>query len=143
MSEQDALIEYHGGCHCKAIRFTVNAPTKLVCFDCNCSICAMKKNCHFIVPKESFSIQDGGESRLTEYRFGTEVARHMFCSICGVQSFYFPRSNPDGVAVTIHCLDKASREKADILVEWFDGENWDHFYQTSDIAKYSANKGRK
>ena len=34
----------------------------------------------------------------TEYRFGTNTARHRFCATCGVQAFYIPRSNPDGVA---------------------------------------------
>ena len=134
------MEEYYGGCHCRAIRFTVTAPRELVCFDCNCSICTMKKNLHFIVPRASFTMLDGDDNILTEYTFGTLTARHIFGKVCGVQSFYYPRSNPDGVAVTIHCLDKESRSRARVTVDFFDGDKWEQFYKTSDIAKYSAEK---
>ena len=39
----------------------------------------MKKNTHFIVPASDFFL-DAGEDNLSEYRFGTGVARHRFCS---------------------------------------------------------------
>jgi hypothetical protein len=55
----------------------------------------MKQNHHFIVPGHKFRILTG-EDKLTTYRFNTRVAKHTFCSVCGVQSFYTPRSNPDG-----------------------------------------------
>jgi biotin carboxyl carrier protein len=29
----------------------------------------------------------------------------MFCSVCGVKSFYVPRSHPDGYSVNFRCLD--------------------------------------
>lgn len=45
-----------------------------------------------------------GSDALTEYRFNTKVAKHMFCKHCGVQAYYVPRSNPDGVAVTLACI---------------------------------------
>jgi hypothetical protein len=45
----------------------------------------------------------GGEY-LTEYTFNTKVAKHMFCKKCGVQAFYTPRSNPDGIAITLACV---------------------------------------
>mmetsp|Transcript_4618 Transcript_4618/g.6303 ORF Transcript_4618/g.6303 Transcript_4618/m.6303 type:complete len:139 (+) Transcript_4618:1-417(+) len=86
---------YCGSCHCKNVQFEVIAPKHLVVWDCNCSICKMKKNWHFIVPNTSFQLLSGKENT-TEYKFNSKVARHMFCSICGVQSYYFPRSNPDG-----------------------------------------------
>ena len=34
------------------------------------------------------------------------LSRHRFCSVCGVQSFYRPRSNPDGVGVVPHCITR-------------------------------------
>ena len=37
-----------------------------------------------------------GEEDLTTYTFNTHAAKHTFCKICGVQSFYTPRSNPNG-----------------------------------------------
>ncbi|RYH15849.1 hypothetical protein EON65_31025 [archaeon] len=47
-----------------------------------------------------------GSDFLTEYRFNTKVARHVFCKKCGVQAYYIPRSNPDGVAVTLACIKR-------------------------------------
>lgn len=60
---------------------------------------------------------------LTEYRFNTRVARHTFCKQCGVKPFYTPRSNPDGYAVNVHCLDASTI--AELRVEPFDGQNWE------------------
>ena len=61
----------------------------------SCSICDKKQNKHFIVPKSSLTLLSG-EQHLTTYVFNTMQAKHMFCKVCGVQSFYQPRSNPDG-----------------------------------------------
>ena len=82
---KDSVVEHAGGCHCKAVRFRVRAPRHLIAWDCNCSICHMKKNTHFIVPASDFFL-DAGEENLSEYRFGTGVARHRFCRTCGVQA---------------------------------------------------------
>jgi hypothetical protein len=54
-----------------------------------------KQNKHFIVPHSRFNLMQGSEA-LTTYTFNTHQAKHVFCKICGVQSFYQPRSNPDG-----------------------------------------------
>lgn len=65
-----------------------------------------------------------GEDSLTTYTFNTHAAKHRFCKVCGVQSFYRPRSNPDGVGVMPHCLDdQASLKFAERMR--FDGSNWE------------------
>ena len=51
-----AKIDHHGGCHCGDVRWTVRAAASLVAWDCNCSVCAMKRNVHFIVPAADFSL---------------------------------------------------------------------------------------
>jgi hypothetical protein len=84
-------IEYTGGCHCKAVRFTVEAPSHLVVWKCNCSICEMKQNWHFIVPSAQFQLHEGASEHLSEYTFNTKVAKHKFCKTCGVQAYYHPR----------------------------------------------------
>ena len=57
----------------------------------------MKQNHHFIVPKEKFELLSGGGlGELTTYTFNTRQAKHTFCSKCGIQSFYTPRSNQNG-----------------------------------------------
>ena len=117
-----ALVTHRGGCHCGAVAFEVDAPARLVVQDCNCSICSASGFWHLIVPRERFRLLRGDGS-LTEYTFGTRVARHLFCRTCGVKSFYVPRSHPDGYSVNARCLDRATIEA--ITVEPFDGRNWE------------------
>ena len=111
------LVTHRGGCHCGRIAFEVDAPARLTVSDCNCSICRMSGYQHLIVPAARFRLLKGADS-LTEYRFNTGVARHLFCRHCGVKSFYVPRSNPDGYSVNARCLDPATIEH--IEVELFD-----------------------
>ena len=53
----------------------------------------------------------------------TRVAKHLFCSECGIKAFYRPRSNPDGWSVNARCLD--SLDGVTLQVEAFDGQNWE------------------
>ena len=103
----DANVTHNGGCHCGAVAFEVDAPAKIVASDCNCSICRMSGYLHLIVPRSRFRLLQGAD-QLTEYKFNTGTARHLFCSRCGVKSFYVPRSNPDGYSVNVRCLDSAT-----------------------------------
>lgn len=128
------MVKYFGGCHCRAVTFEVEAPEDLVVFKCNCSICHIKQNHHFIVPQSNFTLLSG-QSSLTEYRFNTRVAVHLFCSICGVESFYRPRSNPDGFGINIYSIDTSPSRS--IRFETFDGQNWEGQMESSDISKYS------
>ena len=67
------------------------------------------------------------------YTFNTHKAKHTFCKICGVQSFYTPRSNPDGFGVAIHCLDDGTVKKVNIVT--FDGKNWEEAYSNDPNIK--------
>ena len=111
-----------GGCHCKAVRFEVDLPDAFEVEDCNCSICAMSGNIHVIVPASRFRLIKG-EDHLTEYTFNTGGAKHRFSKKCGIKSFYVPRSNQDGFAVTWRCLDNWM--DLDVTVNKFDGQNWE------------------
>lgn len=116
------LHTYLGGCHCKAVRFEVDLPEAFEVEDCNCSICAMSGNIHVIVPATRFRLLKGAE-HLSEYTFNTGGAKHRFCKTCGIKSFYIPRSNQDGVAVTWRCLDDWM--KLEVTINPFDGQNWE------------------
>ena len=87
------------------------------------------------MPKDDFELLSG-EDALVDYRFGTGVARHRFCGVCGVQAFYHPRSNPDGVGVTVGCVDEGTIGSVD--VRHFDGVNWETSYSATGIKKCSA-----
>jgi hypothetical protein len=101
------LTTHRGSCHCGAVAFEADAPTVIDALDCNCSICTMTGFLHLIVPRSRFRLLRG-EEVLTDYRFGTGVALHRFCSRCGVKGFYVPRSNPDGIDVNVRCLDRST-----------------------------------
>jgi hypothetical protein len=98
---------HRGGCHCGAVAFEVQAPARVTVSECNCSICRMSGYLHLIVPRTHFRLVRGAEA-LGEYRFNSGIARHLFCTRCGVKSFYVPRSNPDGYSVNVRCLDQAT-----------------------------------
>lgn len=109
-----ALRTHRGGCHCGRVRFEVDAPAVLQVLDCNCSMCRMTGFLHLIVPASRFRLV-AGEGDLTEYRFNTGIARHLFCRHCGVKGFYVPRSHPDGWSVNLRCLDRDTIEAVDIV----------------------------
>jgi hypothetical protein len=115
-------VLHHGGCHCGRVRFEVTAPPRIQALDCNCSICSKSGYLHLIVPASAFSLIKGAES-LTTYTFNTGVAQHLFCSTCGIKSFYVPRSNPGGMDINVRCLDPETIESIETLP--FDGRNWE------------------
>lgn len=77
---------------------------------------------HLIVPRSQFRLESGADS-LTSYSFNTGTAKHLFCKVCGVKSFYIPRSHPDGYSVNARCLDDGSVQM--MTVTPFDGLNWE------------------
>jgi len=113
---------HRGGCHCGRVRFEVEAPRVVEASECNCSICAKLAYLHLIVPKERFRLLSD-PSGLTTYRFHTGTARHLFCSQCGIKSFYVPRSHPEGYSVNVRCLDPGSLDE--VRVTPFDGAHWE------------------
>ena len=116
---------FEGGCHCGRVRFRVRAE-RLIALDCNCSICTKKGFLHLIVTKDAFELLAGADA-LTTYTFNTGVAKHTFCTTCGMHPFYTPRSHPDGVDVNVRCLDDVGGRPALSLftIEPFDGAEWE------------------
>jgi hypothetical protein len=117
------VVVHAGGCHCGAVRFEVEAPADPRVEECNCSICARSGFLHLIVPKERFRLLRG-EDALSTYTFNTGAARHLFCRTCGIESFYVPRSHPDGYSVNARCLEPGTITRLEIRP--FDGRNWEH-----------------
>jgi hypothetical protein len=116
------LITHRGGCHCGRVRFEVQAPAHLRVTDCNCSVCSKVGYLHLIVPADRFVLLTGRDDLCT-YSFNTNVAKHYFCSYCGVKSFYVPRSHPDGISVNVRCIDSDTIEGMDVVP--MDGRNWE------------------
>ncbi len=116
------MATHSGGCHCGRVRFDVEGPADLRVSECNCWMCGKTAYLHFIVPKAQFKLRAGQEF-LTSYQFNTGVAEHLFCRICGIKSFYVPRSHPDGISVNARCLDPGSVRS--LTIDQFDGAHWE------------------
>ncbi|HMS20264.1 GFA family protein [uncultured Sphingorhabdus sp.] len=118
---KDIMVQ--GGCHCGAVRFRLGlASNKVELLDCNCSMCSRTGFLHLIVPHGDFELLTEREA-LTSYRFGTGAAEHLFCSTCGVKSFYQPRSHPEAWSINFRCLDQDHGLEA--RIQAFDGKNWE------------------
>jgi hypothetical protein len=116
------MSRHCGGCHCGRVRFEVEAPAEIEASECNCSMCGKSGYLHLIVPRSRFTLVQGAEF-LSLYTFNTGVARHFFCRVCGIKSFYVPRSNPDGYSVNVRCIDPETISKVNISP--FDGRHWE------------------
>ncbi|CAB9505059.1 Centromere protein V [Seminavis robusta] len=141
MSED--LVEYPVRCHCGAVsgRFKYK-PGKVIAWDCNCSDCNMRKNTHVVVPEHNFwlTMDCPLEEATILYLWGTKTAIRRFCKTCGVLPWYRPRSNPDGVAITMHCVDwtdGGTREAPELEIKTFDGVNWEETIKSSSIKQES------
>lgn len=120
-----------GGCHCGRVRFRVTTDLARVS-ECNCSICAKKAFLHVIVPQSAFELISGQDD-LATYRFNTGVAQHHFCRVCGIHSFYVPRSDPDKVDVNARCLDGIDVKTLKLVP--FDGQNWEQAMKARERAQ--------
>lgn len=113
---------HKGACHCGAIQFEVDAPSKLHAHACNCSICYKSGGDQMIVPASRFRLISG-EDAISTYTFNTGGAKHTFCKICGIKPFYTPRSNQDGYSVNLRCVERTHIQSIDVDI--FDGQNWE------------------
>ena len=119
------MVTHAGGCHCGRVRFEVVAPAHIKVGECNCSICGKSGYLHLTVPADRFKLLSGADV-LTTYTFNTGKAKHYFCSVCGIKSFYKPRSHPDGFSVNARCLDEGTVEG--VSVEQVNGREWEKQY---------------
>lgn len=112
-----------GSCHCKAVSYEAEVDTKQTVLSCNCSVCSKSGfGKHVMALHADFTLLSG-QGCLTSYRFGTKQAHHLFCSKCGVKSFYQPRSHPESWSLNSNCLDDF--DENEWCIEVFDGQNWE------------------
>jgi hypothetical protein len=121
-TQTQEMTIHRGQCHCGAVSYRFQAPETLDVLDCNCSICTMTSYRHVIIPHTDFTLRSGGQT-LIEYRFNTGTARHLFCGLCGIKSFYQPRSHPNAWSVNLNCI-AGGADKIGKVTD-FDGKNWE------------------
>ena len=108
-------------CHCGAIEAEIADINLDKILKCNCSICKRKGAIMSMVKNENFKIIRG-QVHLKLYRFHSKVAKHFFCSICGVYTHHHPRSNPSMTGFNLGCVDEVKEEDLK-EVAFFDGLN--------------------
>ena len=109
-------------CHCGEVEAEINVPDNLEkIIKCNCSICKRKGAVMSMVKNEDFKIIKGVD-RLKIYQFHSKVAKHYFCSNCGIYTHHNPRSYPAMTGFNVGCIDEFDTfGLKDILVN--DGQN--------------------
>lgn len=94
---------YNGSCHCGAVRFTVEGEISEG-YTCDCSLCT-KKNALMANVHESRLKITSGEDKLGLYQWNARIAKHYFCTLCGIYLFHRKRSMPDHYGVNLKALD--------------------------------------
>ena len=93
-------------CHCGVVEAEIKAPENFErILRCNCSLCKRKGAVMSMVKNEDFKITKGTD-KLKIYQFHTKVAKHYFCSICGIYTHHNPRSNPAMTGFNLGCIDE-------------------------------------
>lgn len=99
------MARYEGGCQCGRVRFSADVDMDSL-ISCNCSRCGRLGSILTFTSADAFSLERGQDA-LTEFKFNTDKISHLFCAMCGVQSFGRGVA-PDGremIAVNARCLD--------------------------------------
>ena len=111
-----------GQCHCGGVKFTVRLLDGLrKPVRCNCTMCRMKGAVMVFAALGSIEVTEG-EQLLSTYQFHTKVAKHHFCSRCGIHLFHQRRFDPEQYGVNVAVLDGVSPfDFAEVPV--FDGAN--------------------
>jgi hypothetical protein len=123
--------EFTARCHCGRVQGQFRCSTsKVLALDCNCSDCFMRRNVHCVIPQDDFTLdmKEPLEDATILYQWGTKTAERRFCKTCGILPWYIARSNPDGFAITVNCVDwtnGGTREPPTIQLESFDGVHWE------------------
>ena len=110
-------------CHCEKVELEVNIPDegfkKLM--RCNCSLCKKKGAIMTPISKEQLKVVKG-EDVLKLYQYHTKVAKHYFCSSCGIYTHHVMRSNPNMYGINVACLEGIKPfELENVVIN--DGEN--------------------
>lgn len=75
---------------------------------------------NFTVPIDQLNIEVRGDA-LATYQFGTFVAKHHFCRICGIFTFVETRFAPGEYRINLGCIHDL--DTTSLPVENYDGAN--------------------
>ena len=95
-------------CHCGDVEAEIKIQDqfeKLI--RCNCSICKRKGAIMSMVKNDNFKITKR-KDKLKMYQFHSKVAKHYFCSNCGIYTHHNPRINPALTGFNVGCIDEVN-----------------------------------
>lgn len=96
---------HKGQCHCAVVKFQVKLSDGLkTARRCTCSMCS-RRGAVAVSAELSDIIFTQGKDRLSVYQFGTKVAKHYFCSQCGIYTHHQRRSNPTQFGINLACIE--------------------------------------
>ena len=103
MSNQPRI--YHSSCHCGAVQLELTLPNGLEELRrCDCSMCRRRGAIVASVTLDNLKLVKG-EDKLSLYQFNTKVAKHFFCSVCGIYTHHQRRSNPHLYGFNVACVE--------------------------------------
>lgn len=126
---------YQGGCHCGAVRYSVDLDLDQGTIRCNCSLCSKSRAWLAFAPAEAFKLE-GGDGKISDYRWtppGKEQPNltYHFCSNCGVRT-HAEGMGPGGaatVAIQVATLEGVDPEILKKGIRYVDGRH-DRFDRT-------------
>lgn len=113
------VAKHEGGCHCGAVRYSVEIDPMASNIACNCSICGRTGAYLQFVTPDKFTLHQG-EDNQTDYQFNKKVIHHLFCKTCGVRSYARGQGqNGPMIAINVRCLDGVNTHE--LPTKQFDG----------------------
>ncbi len=113
------MQEYLGACHCGTVTFSFEADiNELV--RCDCSLCTKRNAVMATVERGRLRVLSGEEA-LSLYQWNTGMAKHYFCSRCGIYTFHQRRTDERYFSVNAFCVDGIDATK--IPVRQVDGKS--------------------
>jgi hypothetical protein len=124
-SETRQPKHHRGSCHCGDVRFEVELDASTGT-QCNCTICMKTALTSAIVKPDAFALLTDPE-KISEYAWGHQVGKRIFCKRCGVQCYglgHLPELGGDFVSISLNALDDV--DLCDVTVTHWDGrhDNW-------------------
>lgn len=94
-----------GKCHCGAVEFEVHSEAGPEALKrCDCSLCTRKGAIMATALLADLTVTKGID-KLSLYQWNTRVARHYFCSICGIYTHHQRRKNPNEYGYNVACIE--------------------------------------
>ena len=91
-------------CHCGEVEIQVDLKKEIDQLKrCNCSMCKRKGIMVTTVNKQDLKIIKGAK-KIKTYQFKTNVAKHHFCSECGIHTHNLRRADPNTYGINVGCI---------------------------------------